>query len=337
MWEDNDLEGKTLNCKLIALAFSAAGKERFRVFESFVPLSLSAKTIYDAHAAKIQDALPSPSYFQSLYAWNFTAKSEYNVFCGYLCIVTRDSVYGDIFALPPIGSYDPGTFSEAIDVMYGKFAGIGIDCVFQEVPGFMLPYFSSLARYDVYVSHDENWSDYVFAREDFIEGITKRSSREAIRNFEKKYCPLVREMSSSDMDETVLITERHYCRDRICSDCFCGCEVKVISRLLKDYETLGLSGIVVETCDGPVAFGIVCFQKDFMYFISKKVKRGVRGLNEYLNLELMNRFGGNCKYVNYSDDMGNEGLRFYKSRLGRHSLSHRHVVRLTIRNAGGAP
>ncbi|MDR0652940.1 MAG: hypothetical protein LBG12_06490 [Synergistaceae bacterium] len=35
----------------------------------------------------------------------------------------------------------------------------------------------------------------------------------------------------------------------------------------------------------------------------------------------------------YTEDMGNAGLRFYKSRLGSYLLSHRHVVTLTLRDA----
>jgi hypothetical protein len=334
MRENESLLRETLNCKLSDLAFRAAEEKRFKVFESFAPLDLSTKAIYDAYAAQIPEALPSPAYFQSLYAWNFTAASEYKILRGYLCVVTRDTVHGDIFALPPIGSYSPETFAEAVDALYRKFIDVGLACVFQEVPGFMLPYFSCLPRYDAHVDHNENWSDYVFTKADFAAGIAKRSSREAIHNFEKKCRPLVRELSSSDVNEAVDVTKRYYCRERDCSECFCGCEAEVISRLVGAYEALDLAGIVIETGCETVAFGIVCFQKDTVHFISKKVKRGVRGLNEFLNAELMDRFGGGSTSVNYSDDMGNEGLRFYKSRLGEYRLSHRYVVRLTLRDAG---
>ena len=316
--------------KPAALAFGAVDKKRFRVFKSFEPLDLSTKVIYDAYVAKIPEALPSPSYFQSLYAWNFTAVSEYEILRGYLCVVTSDTIHGDIFALPPLGSYCPETFAETVDALYRKFTDVGLVCVFQEVPGFMLPYFSCLPRYDACVTHNEDWSDYVFTKEDFTAGIAKRSFREAIRNFERKCRPYVRELSSSDVNEAMAVTKHYYCRERDCSECFCGCEAEVVSRLVGAYEALDLAGVVIEVGGETTAFGIVCFQKDTVHFISKKVKRRVRGLNEFLNVELMDSFGGGRKYVNYSDDMGNEGLRLYKSRLGEHRLSHRHVVRLTL-------
>jgi hypothetical protein len=324
---------EALDSESPVFSFSGADGNRVRIFESFAPLDLSTKAIYDACAAKIPEALTSPSCFQCLYAWNFTAVSEYKILCGYLCVVTRDTLEGVIFAQPPIGLYSPETFEETVGVLYEMFTDAGLACVFREVPGFMLPYFSRLPLYDVHIDHDEDWSDYLFTKEDFAAGIAKRSSREAIRNFEKKCRPSFRELSSSDVNEAVTVTKRYYCRGRDCSECFCGCEMKVISRLVGAYEALDLAGIVAETGGEPAGFGIVCFQKDTVYFISKKVKRGVKGLNESLNVELMDRFGGGGKYVNYTEDMGNEGLRFYKSRLGRYRLSHRHVVTLTLRNA----
>ena len=307
-----------------------ADVERFRVFESFEPLDLSTKAIYDAYIAKIPGALTSPAYFQCLYACNFTAVSEYKILRGYLCVVTHDTLEDAIFALPPIGSYNPETFVETVDVLYRKFTYAGLACVFREVPGFMLSYFSRLSLYDVHIDHDEDWSDYMFTKEDFTAGIAKRSSREAIRNFERKCRPYVRELSSSDVNEAMAVTKHYYCRELDCSECFCGCEAEVVSRLVGAYEALDLAGVVIEVGGETTAFGIVCFQNDTVHFISKKVKRRVRGLNEFINVELMDRFGGGRKYVNYSDDMGNEGLRLYKSRLGEHRLSHRHVVRLTL-------
>ena len=297
-------------------------------FETYRPLTLSAKEIYDEHAAGLPEAMSSPLYFQSLFGWNFASGNKYKIIGGYLCMVAHDTVQDDIFALPPIGLYRPDTFSEAIDAVYEEFAREGLRCVFNETPGFMLPYFSSLRRYDVHISHDEDWSDYMFTREDFMSGIYKRSSREAIRNFMRKFNPVVRDFSPADIDAAVSVTKRYYCRDRDCSDCLCGCEVEVVSRLAGAWGPLDLRGVLVEAGGEPIAFEIACFQKETMLFLSKKVRHGTRGLNEFLNAELMERFGAGCKYVNYSDDMGNSGLRFYKSKLGTHVLAHRNVVEL---------
>ena len=114
-----------------------------------------------------------------------------------------------------------------------------------------------------------------------------------------------------------------------CSNCVYGCELDVGSRIMESWDELGMKGIVIESGKEAIAFGIVCFQKDTAFFISKKIRRQTRGLDPYLTAMMMNSlFGSEHKYINYSDDLGNEGLRKYKSSLGRHTLMHRYVVRL---------
>ncbi|MDR1515760.1 MAG: phosphatidylglycerol lysyltransferase domain-containing protein [Synergistaceae bacterium] len=314
-------------------AFGARGGKRFK---DFAPLALSAKPIYDEYAGRLTEPLTSPLYFQSLYAWNFTSVSKYAIFYDHLCIVAHDTIHDDTFAFPPIGDCRPETFSKAVCAVCEEFASEGLECVFMETPDFMLPYFSSLPHCEADISHNTDWSDYVFTREAFVAGIGKSSSREAIRGFVRKRRPVVRALSSSDGDKITAITEMDYCLERNCAECFCGCEVEVARRLVSAYDELELSGIVIESDDDPLAFGITCFQKHTIHFISKKARRSVRGLNEFLNAELMERFGLGCESVNYSDDMGNAGLRFYKSRLGAYALSHRNTVRLRCRTRGGA-
>jgi hypothetical protein len=312
-------------------AFEARGKKRFKGFE---PLALSTKPIYDEYAGRLMEPLSSPLYFQSLYAWNFTSVNKYKILYNHLCIVAHDTIHDDTFAFPPIGDCRPETFSKAVGAVCEEFAHEGLDCVFKETPDFMLPYFSSLPRCEADISHDADWSDYVFTREAFAAGIGKNSSREAIRSFERKRRPVVRVLSSSDTGNVAAITEMNYCVERDCAECFCGCEAEVARRLVGAYDELELNGIVIESDDDPLAFGITCFQKHTIHFISKKARRSVRGLNEFLNAELMGRFGRWCESVNYSDDMGNAGLRFYKSRLGAYVLSHRNTIRLRFREGG---
>ncbi|MDR2529485.1 MAG: phosphatidylglycerol lysyltransferase domain-containing protein [Synergistaceae bacterium] len=298
-------------------------------FESFEPLTLDTKTLYDRYTGLLPGALASPLYFQSLYAWNFTSINRYKIFDEYLCFVAEDRMEGETFALPPLGALDGAerSFASAVRAVLRSFASEGLPCAFHETPGFMLPYFAFLDDRESEVRHDRDWSDYLFTRDDFIEGLQKSSTRELRRGFERKLRPHIREIASSDKDVLHAVTRDFFCGKRECADCFCGCELEVVSRMMAGWDSLDMKGVVVEIEGEAIAFGSVCFQKDTMLFLSKKVRRGTRGLNEYLNAALMDRFGGECKYVNYSDDMGSEGLRAYKSRLGRHVLEPRYVVR----------
>ncbi|MCL2010576.1 MAG: hypothetical protein FWG71_08560 [Synergistaceae bacterium] len=301
-------------------------------FETFVPLTLETKASYDYYAGFLPAALASPVYFQSLYAWNFALVIRYKIFDGHLCVVADDTITGNIYALPPLGVLDDGAFSSAVRSLLREFEHEGLPCEFHETPGFMLPQFSSLDGYKAEISYDRDWSDYVFSGKGFAEGLQKRSSREARRSFERRFRPRVHEIASYDGDAkeaALAVTKNFFCSERMCPDCFCGCELKVVSRMMEGWDELGMKGVIIESEGEAIAFGTVCFQKDTMLFLSKKVRWRTRGLNEYLNATLMDSFGGGCGYVNYSDDMGSEGLRAQKSRMGEYALAHRYVVKLS--------
>ena len=303
-------------------SFSQPGR-----FQSFKPLTLETKPLYDQYARFLPGALTSPLYFQALYAWNFASVNRYEIFEGHLCIVAEDTMQAEVFAFPPLGVID-GTFASAVGRVFSAFEDEGLPCSLCEVPHFMLPHFLSLGTYDAAVSYDADWSDYVFTRDDFCAAAEKKSQKEALRYFKRVFDPRVQEISSSDREAVLGITKRFFCAKRACSDCFCGCEMEVASRMIQGWDKLDMDGVIVESGGEAIAFGTVCRQKDTLLFLSKKVRRKTRGLNEYLNAVLMDRFGGDCLYVNYSDDMGNEGLRSYKSRLGRHVFMHRYAVNI---------
>ena len=305
-------------------------------FEAFVPLTLETKALYDHYAALLPSALTSSLYFQGLYAWNFASVNRYKIFGEHLCIAADDRMARDIFALPPLGVPGGSSFAGAVRAMLREFEREGLPCKFHEVPGFMLPYFFGFDGYKTEVDYERDKSDYVFSRKAFVDGLQKRSSKEAIRHFKRRFRPRVREVAPSDKGVVLAVTENFFCRERTCLDCFCGCEFIVASRMMEGWGVLGMKGVIVESEGEAVAFGTVCFQKDTMLFLSKKARRGTRGLNEYLNAVLMDSFGSGsgsdgsgCEYVNYSDDMGREGLRTQKSRMGRYILMPRYVVKLS--------
>jgi hypothetical protein len=94
------------------------------------------------------------------------------------------------------------------------------------------------------------------------------------------------------------------------------------------FEALGLFGAAIETDGKLLAFAIACVERDTLFCIYQKVQRSVRGLNELLRHVLVETCGKAYSFVNYSDDMGIEGLRLYKSRLGPHRLEHVYRVEL---------
>jgi len=298
-------------------------------FGTFDPLTLETKALYDRYIDILSDALTSPLYFQSLYAWNFASINRYKIFDHHLCITADDTMKGEIFAFPPLGELGGKSFASAVCAILDEFEREGLLCAFHEVPGFMLPHFSAIEGYRAEAGYDRDWSEYVFTRDALAEGIQKVGFRRARRTFERKFHPRAREIAPSDKDVVRAVTQKFFCTERNCLSCFCGCELEVVSRIMESWDELDMKGVIIESAGEALAFGIVCFQKDTAFFISKKVRRQTRGLDAYLTTVMMDSlFDAEHRYINYSDDMGNDGLRKYKSNLAKHVLMHRYVVRL---------
>ena len=302
------------------------------MFGGFDPLNLETKALYDFYIDSLPHAVTTPLFFQGLYAWNFALNNRYKILGEHLCIVGNDTLTGKFFAYPPlgvIGESGEKSFASAVCAVMDEFEREELPCAFHEVPSFMLPYFSAVEGYRAEVSNDRNCSEYVYTRDDFAEGIQQGKFRWGKRDFIRKFSPAAREMTASDKDVARSITQNFFCPERNCPSCFCGCELEVVSRIMENWDELNMKGVVVESEGEALAFGIVCFQKDTAYCISKKLRRRTRGLDSFLtSVMLDNLFDTKYKYMNYSDDLGNEGLREYKSSLAKHTLMNRYVVRL---------
>ena len=82
--------------------------------------------------------------------------------------------------------------------------------------------------------------------------------------------------------------------------------------------------------EGILAAYVVCVPwKDTLMVLFKKTLRGYRGLDEYLHMEMLDRFQKDMAYINYTEDMGLYGLRRYKEKWGAYQLNHRY--RVTVR------
>ena len=298
-------------------------------FGAFEPLTLETKALYDSYVDFLPDAVTSTLYFQGLYAWNFVLVNRYSIVGRHLCVAVEDVAAQEVYALPPLGELDGNSFASAVCAILDEFEREGLSCAFHEVPGFMLPHFSAIEGYRAEVSYNGNCSDYVYTREDFADGLQKSAVRAARRGFERMFHPSVREISPSDKDVIRAATQEFFCAGKECLSCFCGCELEVATRIMESWNELGMKGLIVESGGEPLAFGIVCFQKDTAYMISKKVRRHTRGLDVYLTAAILDGiFDARYRRMNYSDDLGNEGLRRYKSNLAKHTLAPRYVVRL---------
>lgn len=298
------------------------------MFSAYRPLALETRPLYEAHIAPLPQALPSTLFFQGLYAWNLCAGHRWRLAGEHLCIVVQDTRARAFLALPPLGPMQPAGYAAAVAAVYADFAAEGLPCVFAEVPAFLLPLFRGLPGTSAEVSEDRAATDYLYTLEDFKHSYEKPSARTALNHLRRHHAPQYQALGPAHREAVLDITRQHYCRVHTCPECVYGCEMWVVGRLMEAFEALALRGVLVYAGGEPVAFEIACRQKDTLFCIAKKVRRGLRGINELVNLAAIELCGEGCRRVNYSDDMGLSGLRSYKTRLGAHTLEPRYRVAL---------
>ena len=87
-----------------------------------------------------------------------------------------------------------------------------------------------------------------------------------------------------------------------------------------------MRGIIVNSDGTDIGYAAGIIQGDTFVFLFKKNCRGYRGLDEYLQTELLKELPEHVRYINYTEDMGVEGLRNYKRRLAPYYLKTRYQV-----------
>lgn len=293
----------------------------------FKPLTADCSSGYKYYLEKMDGRIPSSLYFPSLIAWNFTNKNYYEIIEGYFCIAVEDHVHRRIELFEPVGLYDSHTFGAMISILFEQFNGVTDKLIFSDVTEDRLPYFKGLKDFyiDRLVSERGN-ADYFYRAGVFAEALDKPQARYNRNYFIRKHNPVCVPMERAFMDECYAFTKQHFCRYHQCRDCIYGCEKELIKILLKEYDALGAQGIAVTAAGQLAGYGIAARQGETLAYLFKKGIRSLRGLNEYIHFEILERFGNGCSLINYTEDLGMEGLRDYKTRLAPFTLNSRYEV-----------
>ena len=238
---------------------------------------------------------PSTISVESILAWQDVCAAEYRIEEDYLCIRIYDRIEKKSYLYMPLGMYSGESFQRLIDKLYGENRKNGEELLFRDVREEEIFWYRGLSGYRVRISSNEAYSDYIYRREELEQAFEKPGERYNKRYFIRNYQPSVRHTEILDVSSCRDIVNRAFCRYHQCPSCTNGC--------LKD-----------------------TIQGDTFVFLFKKNCRGYRGLDEYLQTELLKELPEHVRYINYTEDMGVEGLRNYKRRLAPYYLKTRYQV-----------
>ena len=288
-----------------------------------ITITIKDKEIFERCCDEFYKSLGSENYisdlcFSNLLAWSDSLKTRRRLIHGFYCISLE--FMGKLYHYAPLG----GTkgYERVLDIL----------CVDRRielimVPEVFLPVLQHLKNYKVDASYNANYSDYIYENASFVRLLNNPSNRYDYNHFKRHHTPLFQLIDEQNRADCLRVMEKYWCSRRDCSDCHFGCERKAIQNTLTHYDAMGMSGALVYLGNEPVAFTIAKFlNPEVIAYSFLKADTRIRGLQLFL-LHLFARFAHkNAIKVNFTEDMGIEGLRFFKQRLAPFSQVNKYDV-----------
>jgi len=228
--------------------------------------------------------------------------------------------------LPPIGEYGEKNFDDTIETMIELACELSIELIISDISEWMLPYFNMLEDLGYTYNHEEGLSDYIYQKADFVDVLKEQKIRYAYNHFVSKQEPEIIEVCQADQDEIIEFTKDNWCGNEPCSFCTYGCTADAIYEIVSVLDKIEANGIKVYSNKMLIGIAIVSIEKDQLFFQFKFVLHGIRGINEFIHKECVERFGSTISIINYTEDMDKPGLRSFKQRLAPYTLAHKYEL-----------
>lgn len=303
------------------------------MYKEFNKLGIEHRQLYNKYLMKTGGKIPSPLFFSEVMAWDFFNENYFCEIKGYLCILVYLKVHDKVMFLQPLGEYKEDTFREVVDWLYAIVERDQRPLLFLDVSEDMSTKILRQNTYDVIEVEKDSVSDYYYRYTDFLKSLNKKSSLYAYRYFIRHNDPLVLPIDASNKEGCVDITKNYFCSVHKCEECSYGCELSVVQSIIKNYDQMGLSGIIIFGNGVPLGFCMAEVYHKTLVAHFKKSERGLRGINEFIHMEMLKLFREEeIEWVNYTDDMNIPGLRQYKRKLAPYILQPRYVIQLAKRD-----
>lgn len=292
----------------------------------FKKLTIADKVLFDVYYAKMNDNWVSTLSFASMIAWNSSIHIYHRMIGEYLCCLAYDTNSGKWYMIPFIGHYECRQLESSMKELLVLLDYLKLPVHLVSVSEWMLPFYLGLKCIRLKESYDDCLSDYIYKAEDFWSSVNNQSNRYDYYYFIKQFNP---RLVSMDNDASVCYTDlvsKAFCCCHECVSCVYGCQLDTIRNISGAMLQTGAKGIAVYIEDALAGYAVVTLEKSQMIYHFKENLRGYRGIGTYLNRKCFELYGENMKLINYTEDMGLDGLRKYKQKLADYSLSHKYEL-----------
>jgi hypothetical protein len=313
----------------VGVAIDRKGVYEFFHREGFLPTDRKAFSLLMKYQGGVPFAETSAALIVS---WSFKYNGLYKIIDDFLVIVYFHEKFPVYFTLhrPPEGH--EYVLSHIIDVLFDLSRRAGLPFLqIRCVEGRFLQEFETINGYDVKTEYRDSDSEYAYRTEDFLElkGTVHLNKRQRLTKLFKQTDISFQPITSRDVG-ICLDIQNEWCLDKDCEFCesFVGCEKKALEIMIDIFDERFYKGLFL-CCDGiPVGYGIgeAVSQKNGIIYYAKSPMP-----NHFLYILYMitKTFFSGSEYVNLDSDVGNEGLRMFKTHLGPYELWRKYICTFT--------
>ena len=286
------------------------------------PVTAEDYSVFAPYYDEMNGAYASSVSFVNIIAWSDVIPAFYKIAGGMICCLEYDGTLHEWVAIPFIGHYSRGRFDEAFSVVRSDMKTLGLPLIVIDVSEWDVPFYQEVSGIFWKVDRPREWMDYIYQREDFVKSMESADFRYRYHYFVRHFSPETVVLTSEHTEECMNCMREVWCPSRECSECF-ACPLKAVGRVVGAMDIIDAEGLLVRVDGKPAGFCVVSSRKSVGLYVFKHANNHMKGINEYLLEECFTRFLSGVNEINFTEDMGEEGLRAYKCRLAPYTLSAR--------------
>jgi hypothetical protein len=267
--------------------------------------------------------------------WTSDFHGLYKIMGGYLCSVYFHHTRSVYFVIYPPVEEAACPLERIVDTLYDLTNKAGYPLFqlrFIDEP--FLRELRTLKGYSIKTECSDNESEYIYHPYDILD--TNGSINAEKRRLIKKCANTImtenfslQALTNKNVHHCYAV-ENEWCQNKDCRLCasYWGCEKKALEVMISLFDERIQKGLILFQGEKPAGYVIgECRDKNLAY-----LWYGKSALNNffiYLIYTMVDRYFASVDYINASEDMGNPGLRLFKSHLGVHTFLQKYTCTFT--------
>jgi len=266
--------------------------------------------------------------------WSDEYNTLYRVIGGFLCTANfyPDGEFAFLVTHPAAQSVTSDDLLYVVDTLYDISVAAGFKTLYiREIEERFMEDYRQLPNYHIKEEYDENLSEYVYSADSLLDlnGKVNEEKRRQLRKFADKPNVTLQTITPENISLCLGI-ERQWCESQDCGICrsFVGCAKKTPEIMIDIFDGCvyqGLFGYIDDVLSGYILFEKVSGDAAYFYF----AKTTVSNFSIYLYYNAIQRYMQNVKRINLGADLGIQGLRLFKRRLGPYELQKKYLCTFT--------